>query len=125
VQNLVTLTAVKNCSVKHGVPVDHVCSNNDNGLKLTKDEENYWHSVQLFEYSLRTKQHVTVPEEELEGEEEQVAEGKVIFVHTERTTRGQKLHMPDWYQGQYNKLENKMYRLRAKQKENSTYLLVK
>jgi hypothetical protein len=91
---------MKNCFEKFGFPVDHVYSNHDNGLKLTEDEENEWHSLQrlgvksegykscdstlirhtgVHAVNHMLDQRLTRPEEEPQEEEKVVAEDKVTF----------------------------------------------
>jgi hypothetical protein len=36
---LITVTAIKDCFAKYGFPVDHVCSNDENALKLAEDRK--------------------------------------------------------------------------------------
>jgi len=43
---LINLQAIKNCFIKHNLPVDHVYSGEDNVLKLIEDEENDWRRLQ-------------------------------------------------------------------------------
>jgi hypothetical protein len=39
-------STIKNCCVKLGFLTDHVSSNDDSAVKLSKDEEDNWHNLQ-------------------------------------------------------------------------------
>jgi hypothetical protein len=59
-RNMITYATIKNYFVKCAFLIDHVSSNEDNAVELSKAEEDDWHSLPLGECSLRTRQHVTV-----------------------------------------------------------------
>jgi hypothetical protein len=43
---LITRITLKNCFVKCGLSIDHVSGNDESAVKLIKDEEDDWHSLQ-------------------------------------------------------------------------------
>jgi len=43
---LIILT-IKNCSAKRDFRADHVHTDYDKTMKINKDEENHWHSLQI------------------------------------------------------------------------------
>jgi hypothetical protein len=44
---LITPTTVKKCFVKCGFSIERVSTNDDSVVKLTEDEEDDWHSIDL------------------------------------------------------------------------------
>jgi hypothetical protein len=38
---------IKNCSAKCDFPADHVHADYDTAMKINKDKENHWHSLQI------------------------------------------------------------------------------
>lgn len=98
--------SIKNCSAKCDFRADHVHTDYDKAMKINKDEENHWHSLQILGMQLEDQttcdsalnvgavhtvsqvldQQFTRPEE-LEKAEHGVATDEVTFLDTLRRLR--------------------------------------
>jgi RNA-binding protein YlmH len=130
---LIICTIIKNCIVKYGFS----SSNDDSAVALSEDEEDDWHSLQplgvqsedyptcdsaLEVYRVQSVdqvlgQHLTRPKEKPE-EEEEVAEHKATFLDASKGLEASRKYINQFYTENnitvmYNKVENKLYRLRV------------
>jgi hypothetical protein len=132
---LITATTIKNCSVRCGFSIDHVSSNDESALKLTEDEEDDWHNLQLLGvqsedyptcdsalkvFGVRSVNHLTRPEEE-----EEVAEHKATFLDALKGLEAARKYICQFDTENNiivmcNKVENELYRLRAQEKKQKT-----